>query len=119
MEQGHSVGLFPEGRINRSSSELLAGNQGAARLSLKTKVPIVPAGISFPRADPLQPLPRDAAMRIKIGPPMYPSPELTEGKLRAERVSAWHDQAMQAIAQLSGKTYQPSARGESQPAAAR
>ena len=49
---GKSVGVFPEGRINRDPRRLLAGRRSAALLSLETGVPVVPVGIRFPRAAP-------------------------------------------------------------------
>jgi 1-acyl-sn-glycerol-3-phosphate acyltransferase len=44
---GRSIGIFPEGTVNRDRSQLLRGRYGAARLSLETGVPVTPAGIRF------------------------------------------------------------------------
>src|SRR5262249_11648955 len=49
---GRSIGVFPEGKINRHPRWLLAGRRGAARLSLETGAPVVPAGIRYPRVRP-------------------------------------------------------------------
>src|SRR5215468_479598 len=45
---GRSIGVFPEGTVNRDPSRLLRGRHGAARLSLETGAPVVPAGLRFP-----------------------------------------------------------------------
>src|SRR5262249_2185452 len=42
---GRSVGIFPEGTTNPDPARLMRGRLGAARLSLETGVPIVPAGL--------------------------------------------------------------------------
>jgi 1-acyl-sn-glycerol-3-phosphate acyltransferase len=41
-EQGHLVGLFPEGRINSTPKLLLPGRPGAALIALKARVPVIP-----------------------------------------------------------------------------
>jgi 1-acyl-sn-glycerol-3-phosphate acyltransferase len=40
--QGGLVGVFPEGRINRSDALLLPGRSGAVMIALKARVPILP-----------------------------------------------------------------------------
>src|SRR5262245_30418449 len=47
LEAGRSVGVFPEGTVNRDPRRLLYGDRGAARLALQAGVPVVPAGIRF------------------------------------------------------------------------
>jgi hypothetical protein len=39
---GRSVGIFPEGTVNRDPHRLLAGRRSAALLSLERRVPVVP-----------------------------------------------------------------------------
>ena len=41
-QQGHLVGLFPEGRINTTDQLLLPGRPGAAMIALKARVPVIP-----------------------------------------------------------------------------
>jgi 1-acyl-sn-glycerol-3-phosphate acyltransferase len=41
-EEGHLVGIFPEGRINTTDELLLPGRPGPALVALKARVPIVP-----------------------------------------------------------------------------
>src|SRR5262245_22372084 len=49
---GRSIGIFPEGQINRDPDRLLRGRRGTARLSLETSAPVVPVGIRFPGVEP-------------------------------------------------------------------
>src|SRR5262249_44969240 len=52
LAAGQSVGIFPEGKVNRDPSRLLRAHHGAALLSLESGVPIVPAGIRLPGRAP-------------------------------------------------------------------
>jgi 1-acyl-sn-glycerol-3-phosphate acyltransferase len=106
---GGSVGLFPEGTVNRDPRRLLRGRFGAARLSLETGVSVLPVGIRFiggldgrDRADSGLP------MSIHIGTPLSPPPERTEaaaGEVPIMSVRAWHGEIMDAVASLCGKTW--------------
>ena len=108
LEEGRSVGIFPEGTTNRHPTKLLKGFSGAAQLSLQTQVPILPIGIQFPDHDKTKPIPEWIPMALKIGSPM--KPQKTEGKPKLEEIRAWHRQIMAAIADLSGKSWQPQNR---------
>ena len=44
-QEGGLVGLFPEGRINTTSSVLLPGRPGAAMIALRARVPVIPCYI--------------------------------------------------------------------------
>jgi 1-acyl-sn-glycerol-3-phosphate acyltransferase len=55
LRRGRSIGLFPEGSVSRSGSELRRGRFGAAHLALESGVPIVPVGIRFGSSDPSSP----------------------------------------------------------------
>lgn len=46
VEAGDVIGLFPEGRINRSDRVLLPGRPGAAWIALKTRAPVIPCYVS-------------------------------------------------------------------------
>src|SRR5262249_15944983 len=61
LASGRSVGIFPEGEVNRDPDRMLRGRRGAARLSLETGAPVVPMGIRFPRHAPGRPI-NDHAM---------------------------------------------------------
>lgn len=100
------VGVFPEGTVNRDPNRLLPGRFGAARLSLETGVPVVPAGIRFPEVSEGESrVPERAAIEIRIGAPLTP-PRCENGKPSFAEVRAWHATVMSEIARLSGKTWE-------------
>lgn len=109
LEEGRSVGVFPEGTVTRDPNQLLYGRAGTARLSLETGVPVVPAGIRFPDAPRDRPLDEREPMEVHIGTAMTPppiagdKPSLSEGR-------AWHATIMREIARLSDKEWQPTAK---------
>lgn len=108
LEAGRPVGIFPEGTTNRHPTKMLRGFNGAAQLSLQTGVPILPIGIQFPSHDTSRPIPEWIPMGLNIGSPMTP-PKIN-GKAKLEEIRSWHRQIMTAIADLSGKTWQPQNR---------
>jgi 1-acyl-sn-glycerol-3-phosphate acyltransferase len=99
--EGRSIGVFPEGRINRHRGRLMRGRTGAAYLSLQTGVPVIPAGIRLPDGH--------APLEVCIGPPLKPS---VTGALRVAiaDLRIWHAAIMNEISRLSGKEWL-SARG--------
>lgn len=107
---GRSVGVFPEGKINRHPRWLLAGRRGAARLSLETGTPVVPAGIRYPGVKPGRLVADGDAMEVHIGAPLFPPTIQAGGWAPLRDVNAWHATVMNAIAQLSGKTWIPQRR---------
>jgi 1-acyl-sn-glycerol-3-phosphate acyltransferase len=104
LQAGGSVGIFPEGKINPDPSRLLPGFRGAAYLSLRARVPIVPVGIRFPHSAPDQPIDDFAPMTVRIGAPMYPTRAWTE-RLSRTALRGWHATLMREIALLSGKEW--------------
>ena len=110
LSHGRSIGIFPEGTVNRDPGRLLHGHAGAARLSLDAGVPIVPAGIRFPGLLPGQRIGDRAAMEVHIGAPLRPLPSRS-AVATAREVRAWHAAIMREIARLSGKAWN-SAGGE-------
>jgi 1-acyl-sn-glycerol-3-phosphate acyltransferase len=101
---GRSIGIFPEGAVNRDPDRLLRGRRGAARLSLETGAPVVPMGIRFPAAVRGAPIPPHAAMELHIGAPLIPpGPRLEQAPLPA--VTGWHATIMTAIARYSDRTW--------------
>ncbi|MBO0766193.1 MAG: 1-acyl-sn-glycerol-3-phosphate acyltransferase [Hyphomicrobiaceae bacterium] len=104
LHAGRSIGIFPEGAVNRDPNRLSRGRRGAARLSLETGAPVVPMGIRFPNVARGEPIPPDAAMELHIGAPlMPPGPVMAQAPLPA--VADWHAAIMTAIARYSGKTW--------------
>jgi 1-acyl-sn-glycerol-3-phosphate acyltransferase len=101
LERGCSIGIFPEGTVNRNHLQLLRGRHGAARLSLETGAPIIPAGIRFSRT--MAP-PAVGQMEITVGPPI-PTPSTSEALVTFANIRARHAQTMLAISALSGKSW--------------
>lgn len=104
LVQGRSVGLFPEGAINRDPASLLNGRRGAAYLALSTGTPVVPVGIRFPDAVRDRPIDDFDRMQVRIGAPI-PPPRTTGNRVQLADIRAFHAAIMTEIAQLSGKTW--------------
>jgi 1-acyl-sn-glycerol-3-phosphate acyltransferase len=108
LAAGRSVGVFPEGTVNRDPARLLVGRVGMSRLSLETGAPIVPVGIRFPDARPGEPIGERERMEIHIGPAIRPPAVAgTPGVALSRR---WHATVMGEIARLSGKSWGPKGR---------
>lgn len=105
LREGRSVGIFPEGTINRDPLRLLKGRTGAARLSLETGIPIVPAGLRFPTSPATGRIREGSIMEMAIGAPLTPPP-CPGGAATLAGVRAWHGQIMTAISALSRKSWQ-------------
>jgi 1-acyl-sn-glycerol-3-phosphate acyltransferase len=105
LAEGRAVGIFPEGTTNRDPERLLRGDSGAARLSLSTGVPVVPAGIRFPGHSGGGPVGALEPLELHIGVPLQP-PQVGSRSDPAI-VRAWHAEIMGAIARLSGKSWIP------------
>ena len=108
--QGKSVGIFPEGTVNRDPDYLMRGHTGAAMLSLKSGAPILPLGIRFPLHPKGRPIPDGAKIELEFGNPIHPPEPLDREKLKNEETQAVHEQIMKALAELSGKRWSPDAR---------
>lgn len=101
LRAGRSVGIFPEGTVNRDPARLLRGRLGAARLSLEAGVPVIPGGIRIVGGDARRP-----QLALEFGPPMHPTAHVSNNVTRAN-VRAWHDRIMTEIARLSGRAWEP------------
>lgn len=99
LQAGSSIALFPEGKVNRNPGTLLAGRVGAAYLSQRTGVPVVPAGLSFPGVPKGTPVPEGSALALTIGAPLDIP--------RSASLKARHAQIMTAISHYSGKSWPP------------
>jgi len=108
LAAGRSVGIFPEGEVNRDPIRLLRGRRGAARLSLETGAPVVPMGICFPDRG----LERaSSAIALRIGPPLLPrGPRRQRASLGA--VSEWHGVIMTEIGRLANKAWPGAGKGD-------
>lgn len=104
LRGGGSVGIFPEGTVNRSPSHLLPGRLGAARLSLELGVPLLPVGLRFhgrPRRDGC--LDSNAPMSIAIGRPLTPPP--APYPVPSPLVRQWHRTMMIRLATQCDKVW--------------
>lgn len=104
IDEGHSIGIFPEGTTNPDPKQLLRGFYGAAQLSLTKGVPVVPGGIRFPRHEGNDPIGAHEPMEIEFGPALQP-PVVAEQPKRKDLL-AFHEVIMQEISRLSGKSWQ-------------
>jgi 1-acyl-sn-glycerol-3-phosphate acyltransferase len=104
LDAGRSIGIFPEGQVNRDPVRMLRGRRGTARLSLETGAPVVPMGIRFHGIEPGRPISGDAMMELHIGAPLVP-PGPARERASILEVSAWHAVIMTEIARLSGKAW--------------
>jgi len=102
LEKGRSVGVFPEGTVNTDPDRLLHGHSGAAWLSLRTGVPVVPAGIVNVYAESGRAL----GINVTFGPPIFPATNSVPKATRSG-VKDWHATIMQSIAALCGKDWAP------------
>jgi len=105
LAAGGSVGVFPEGTVNRDARHLLRGHSGAAWLSATTGVPVVPAGIRFPGHPPARPVSDLSPLVLEIGEPRIP-PRPSPVPAR-EEIRSWHECIMRHVAELSGKAWHP------------
>lgn len=104
LAAGRSVGVFPEGTMNRHPRQMLRGRLGCARLAVETGVPVVPMGIRFPSNDGRSPISDLDTLAVRIGEPLSPP---TRGK--TADVRAFHEQIMNEIARLTDKSWHPQA----------
>jgi 1-acyl-sn-glycerol-3-phosphate acyltransferase len=119
LAQGGSIGIFPEGTVNRDAERLLPGRRGAARLSLEMGVPVVPLGIRFAQRDPVSGFSdSSSSMSFHFGRPMLPSDDGC-AEVSQRRVSDWHARLMAEIGLLCGKRWQRrnSSRSRNEPSA--
>ena len=103
LESRRSLGVFPEGTTNRQPDVLLKGYSGVAQMSLKTGVPVVPAGIRFPKHSSKCPISEYIPFSIEFGEPIHPGDPQEKPTLK--KVRDCHVEIMSAISKLSGKTW--------------
>ena len=75
--EGGLVGMFPEGRINRTDDVLLPGRPGVALIALKARVPVIPMyvdGSPYDGESVFSPLMMPARVHLTIGKPIDLSP---------------------------------------------
>lgn len=109
IQSGRSVGVFPEGTVNRHRTVLLRGRPGAALLALQTGAPVVPCGIVFPGRAGSGPIRDSEPFALRFGAPIHAPCEPKENP-GSEAVAGHHRQIMTAISTLSGKRWQAESR---------
>lgn len=114
LDQGRSIGVFPEGTVNRDPLRLLPGHPGAARLSLQSGHPLLPTGLRFPDHPPDRPIGDRSRFVIEVGHKLTPPAIEKPGRPSPDEVRAWHDRLMQEISRLSGKAVRPRPAGSSE-----
>lgn len=110
LAAGGSVGIFPEGTINRDPKRLMRGLPGAAKLALETGVKVVPLGIRFPGHCETERIRDGAKMSLHIGASIMAPPVAQPGKPQLEEIREFHAQIMSSVAILSGKSWHPEAQ---------
>lgn len=114
LRAGGSVGVFPEGTMNRDPQTLLRGRTGAARLALEAGVPVQPLGIRFP-GHKGGPIGDGARMRLVIGRRFrLPGPS-EEARPSLGEVRRGHRMIMEQLSALSGKKWPPRAVRKEEP----
>ena len=97
LEQGRSLGLFPEGTRSRSGA-LGEPHAGVGMLALRTGAPVVPIGISgTDEVAPTKLLWRRPRLVVRVGKPI--SSERTSGALHGA-AHEYTERVMEAIAEL-------------------
>jgi 1-acyl-sn-glycerol-3-phosphate acyltransferase len=117
--EGDFVGMFPEGRINRTDCPLLSIRPGAALVASRAKVPLIPIWIEGAPVGPevYSALLMPARVRVLIGYPNEQSSTLnltyesapvagTESLLKADRQQKndWICQVMEECLRMGGKS---------------
>ncbi|MDJ0835547.1 MAG: lysophospholipid acyltransferase family protein [Acidobacteriota bacterium] len=107
LHSGASVGIFPEGTMNRDPEKMMRGLPGAATLSLTACCPVIPMGIRFPFHDPSRPITDGAKMSLHVGQAVQP-PRI-QGTPSSREILRFHAHTMNALSHLCGKSWHPNA----------
>ena len=109
LKAGGTIGIFPEGTVNRDPKRLMRGRPGASNLALASGVKVLPVGILFPEQDPESPIRDGAVMELNFGDPLTPPPTKIPGKPSRREILKFHYRMMETLADVSGKTWSPDA----------
>ncbi len=112
-QEGHYVGMMPEGRINTTDKLLISGRPGVAKIALKARVKVIPCYIQGApyNGTVIGPLFMRARVKVKFGDPI----DLSEfyGRERdGEVLATLTKRFLKEIARLAGdETFQPEIAG--------
>ncbi len=103
-EHGDLVGMFPEGRINRSPNLFLSVRPGAAKVAIRANVPLLPCYIEgAPRSwFVLAALFKAAHVKVYCGKPIYPQEVIRGPESTKEDELQLIYQGLKQSAQLAG-----------------
>lgn len=98
-QAGRLVGMFPEGRINKSAAPLLPLRGGAALVACRSQVPLIPLWIEgSPQGKEIwSPLLMPARVRITFGQPIWPNAATSAADLLVDSdalIVQWGQQLM-------------------------
>lgn len=120
LEQGDSIGIFPEGTRNRDPNVLRKGKKGIGKIALATGVPVVPIGVDFPARRSSRKIPHFGPLILRIGKKMtFPGEIAASHEIKRaavfsprKKVAIENNLAatithkiMLSLAKLSGKAY--------------
>ena len=119
LRSGQSIGIFPEGKRNRSAEHLLQGKPGIGHIALKTGNAVIPVGIDFECRRRKGRIPVFGRTIVRIGKPLdfRDQSEIYRGLLadiscKSNKSSELNRRAadvtkeiMFSLADLSGKRY--------------
>jgi len=93
-KQGRFVGMFPEGRINRTEDAWMAVRPGAALVALRARVPLIPIWIEGARmgSSVMSPFFMPAQVQVYLGQPDYwgiEQLELQDGRSDRQIADEW------------------------------
>ena len=100
LGRGGSLLLCPEGHLGTQEGELLPLEPGAAHLSLRTGVPLLPVGATGTRDLWLR-----RTLTLRIGPPIAPPANVTHRRAAVDALTVQLDHDMRAL--LPGDLEQP------------
>ncbi|MFH0987697.1 MAG: lysophospholipid acyltransferase family protein [Patescibacteria group bacterium] len=96
LRKGDIIVIYPEGGSNKDKV-LRRGKTGVAELAIKTRLPIVPVGISVN--------PRNKKIIVRIGKPLNYSQDFVNSLSNDKVLRGLTDRTMKAISQLCDKEY--------------
>lgn len=120
LQDGQSLGIFPEGARNPSPYRLLRGRKGVGEIALRSGAPVLPVGIDFPGRLRRGRIPRFSFIILRFGAPLsFPLESQAYRTIsRDARLSPRERQGLQVnlsarvthsimveLARLSGKAY--------------